>query len=161
MRVALFAAPLLLMAPAAYADTCNALSPQPMPARTTILQPVAPELFANTTQLGAPSGVLAQPADESQSVDRVLQRLKLEGCNVAIAAPAASATGDAAYKPKTQYDNGPWRFDMNQNGKRMTAEEFDAWMKSRGVRVAKGNAPAAVPAAAAAPAPAPQPEKKD
>lgn len=161
MRVALFAASLFLMAPAAYADTCNALSPQPMPARTTILQPVAPELFANTTQLGAPSGVLAQPADESQSVDRVLQRLKLEGCNVAMAAPAAAATADAAYKPKTQFDNGPWRFDMNQNGKRMTAEEFDAWMKSRGVRVAKGNV--VKPAAAAAPeaAPAAQPEKKD
>ncbi|MNW22752.1 hypothetical protein D3C71_2244330 [compost metagenome] len=39
---------------------------------------------------------------------------------------------------------------MNQNGKKMTAEEFDAWMKSRGIRVAKG-APAAgaQPAAAA------------
>ena len=24
---------------------------------------------------------------------------------------------------------------MTQNGKRMTADEFDAWMKSRGVRV--------------------------
>ena len=37
---------------------------------------------------------------------------------------------------------------MNQNGKRMTAEEFDAWMKARGVRVAKGNgnaAPAVTP----------------
>jgi hypothetical protein len=37
---------------------------------------------------------------------------------------------------------------MNQNGKRMTAEEFDAWMKSRGVRVAKGATPAAAPAVA-------------
>ena len=58
------------------------------------------------------------------------------------------------YKPKTQYDNTPYRFNMHQNGKKMTAEEFDAWMKSRGIRVAKG-APAAggaAPAAAAAPA---------
>lgn len=52
------------------------------------------------------------------------------------------------YKPKTQFDNTPYRFNMHQNGKKMTAEEFDAWMKSRGIRVAKG-APAG---GAAAPA---------
>ena len=46
------------------------------------------------------------------------------------------------YKPKTQYDNTPYRFNMHQNGKKMTAEEFDAWMKSRGIHVAKGMAPA-------------------
>ena len=49
----------------------------------------------------------------------------------------------AAYQPKTRYDNTPWRFNMEQNGKRMTADEFDAWMKVKGVRVAKG-APAPV-----------------
>lgn len=54
------------------------------------------------------------------------------------------------YKPKTQFDNTPYRFNMHQNGKKMTAEEFDAWMKSRGIRVAKG----AVPASGASPAPA-------
>ena len=46
------------------------------------------------------------------------------------------------YKPRTEFDNTPWRFNMNQNGKNMTADEFSAWMKSRGVRVAKGAAPA-------------------
>mgnify|MGYP001606680566 CR=1 FL=1 len=30
------------------------------------------------------------------------------------------------------------RFDMQQNGRSMTAKEFDAWMKARGIRVAKG-----------------------
>jgi hypothetical protein len=30
------------------------------------------------------------------------------------------------------------RFDMQQNGRSMTAEEFDTWMKARGIRVAKG-----------------------
>jgi rare lipoprotein A len=33
---------------------------------------------------------------------------------------------------------GPWRFDMRQDGKTMTADEFDAWMKARQVRVATG-----------------------
>ena len=40
--------------------------------------------------------------------------------------------------PKTAHDNSPYRFDMNQNGKRMTAEEFDAWMQAKGIRVATG-----------------------
>jgi hypothetical protein len=69
------------------------------------------------------------------------------------AAPAASGS-QGAYVPKTQHDNTPWRFDMNQNGRRMTAEEFDAWMKAKGIRVATGkpgtSAPAAAPAAAKA-----------
>lgn len=56
-----------------------------------------------------------------------------------------------AYKPKTQFDNTPYRFNMHQNGKKMTADEFDAWMKSRGFRVAKGNGGGAA-AAGAAPA---------
>lgn len=59
------------------------------------------------------------------------------------------AVDPATYKPKTAHDNTPYRFNMNQNGKKMTADEFDAWMKSRGVRVAKG-----APAAGAAAAPA-------
>lgn len=34
------------------------------------------------------------------------------------------------------------RFLMTQNGKQMTADDFEAWMKSRGIRVAKGAPPA-------------------
>ena len=30
------------------------------------------------------------------------------------------------------------RFLMTQNGRKMSAEDFDAWMKARGIRVAKG-----------------------
>lgn len=58
---------------------------------------------------------------------------------VASAAPAA-----APGKP------GPhdYRFDMMQNGKSMTADEFDAWMKSRQVRVATGQPVAPPPAKA-------------
>ena len=93
-------------------------------------------------------GVLAPNASGEQSLDRVLMRLRVESCNnVASAMPARPAINPndpAAYKPQTQYDNTPWRFDMSQNGKRMTADEFDAWMKARGVRVVKA---AATPAA--------------
>lgn len=50
------------------------------------------------------------------------------------------------------------RFDMSQNGKRMTADEFDAWMKAQGIRVATGAVkPATVPTAAGTPPVAPVP----
>lgn len=52
--------------------------------------------------------------------------------------PAPASTSSGAYVPKTKDDNTPWRFDMNQNGKRMTSVEFDAWMKAKGIRVATG-----------------------
>ena len=45
------------------------------------------------------------------------------------------------YVKQTEFDNSPYRFNMRQDGRRMTAEEFDAWMKSKGIRVAKGHAP--------------------
>lgn len=135
--------PLLLASGWVHAQALNcstASVPQAIPLRPTVLAPVASELTAPGYQLGAPSGVLSQAYDEAQSVDQVLLRLRIEGCqNVAKAIPAPSAldpNDPAAYKPKTEFDNTPWRFDMSQNGKRMTADEFDAWMKSRGVRVA-------------------------
>lgn len=137
----------------AQAIDCATLgTPQVQPARATVLAPVSSELSAPSYQLGVQSGVLAHAYDESQSVDQVLLRLRIEGCrSVAMATPAPSAidpNDPSVYKPKTEFDNTPWRFDMNQNGKRMTADEFDAWMKARGVRVARGAAPAVAPVAA-------------
>jgi hypothetical protein len=142
--------------PAAHAlpNCAGASLAPPLSSAQALLAPVAAELSTNTTPLGAPSGVLAHAYDEAQSVDRVLLRLRVQACqNVAMTMPAPSVANPndpAAYKPKTEFDNTPWRFDMSQNGKRMTAEEFDAWMKAKGVRVAKGApvAPAAVPVVA-------------
>ena len=34
---------------------------------------------------------------------------------------------------------GSYRFLMSDGDKRMSADEFDAWMKANGIRVAKGN----------------------
>ncbi|BCT91431.1 hypothetical protein LYSHEL_04550 [Lysobacter helvus] len=157
MSRALIAVALFSLAGLAHAQSDNcAITARALPVQPTVLPAVAPEFTAPSHQLGAPTGVLAQAFDEAQSVDNVLLRLRLEGCrNVANAMPAASPGTPAAngvidpatYKPKTQFDNTPWRFDMNQNGKRMTAEEFDQWMKARGVRVAKGGGAATAPAA--------------
>lgn len=121
------------------------------PIRPTLLSPVAIELSPAMTQLGRSGGVLAQAFDEALSVDNVLLRIRQDGCRaMASSRPAASVVDPndpATYKPRTEFDNTPWRFNMTQNGKRMTADEFDIWMKTRGVRVAKGNLPATVPAA--------------
>jgi hypothetical protein len=134
----------------AHAIDCAGV-PQALPVRPTVLAPIASELVRPTGALGAQSSVLSLAYDEAQSVDQVLLRLRIESCHaMAMALPAPSAidpNDPAAYKPKTEFDNTPWRFDMSQNGKRMTADEFSAWMKARGVRVARGAAPAVVPAA--------------
>lgn len=146
-----------IMAPglAMAAVDCGSLPTAGAPSqRVTVLAPLATELSAPSYMLGANSGVLGHAYDESQTVDEVILRRRIESCrNVAIATPASVANPNdpGAYKPATEFDNTPWRFDMNQNGRRMTADEFDAWMKARGVRVARGGAPAAPAAPAAAP----------
>jgi len=89
------------------------------------------------------------------SAQEIVARARAEAARV-VPASAASA-GSGAYVPKTKDDNSPWRFDMNQNGKRMTAEEFAAWMKAKGITVATGK-PSGT--AAAAPAAAPESDKK-
>jgi len=157
----LFGLAFLPAAAIAAADCSGSLVPPPLPLPATVVAPVAAELGSRTSQLGMPSGVLAPVSDSAQSLDRVLLRLRIEGCrNIAKALPAAAAAADpndpAAYKPKTEFDNTPWRFNMTQGGKRMTADEFDAWMKARGVRVAKGK-PAAAEVAPATAAPATPP----
>lgn len=146
----------VLMAPGlAQAMDCAATRVQ-QPLQPTVIAPVASELAMASSQLGAPGGVLSQAFDESQSLDQVLLRIRIESCqNVATTTPAPSVVNPddpAAYKPRTEFDNTPWRFNMSQNGKNMTADEFSAWMKSRGVRVARGAAPAAAPATDAQPA---------
>jgi|GEM_PF-3487601 hypothetical protein len=75
---------------------------------------------------------------EALSLNAVLLRRQLAGCG-----PSDQYAG---YVPRTAHDNTPWRFNMDA-GKKLSAAEFDAWMKSRGVRVAKGRAE-----------PAPEPE---
>ena len=146
-------------------DACHGESLSATPVRPHLISPVAIELAPASTQLGGATGVLSQSFDEALSVDNVLLRIRLDGCRAMAKAKlptsVASPGGDpAAYKPRTEFDNAPWRFDMTQNGKRMTADEFDAWMKAKGVRVVgRKDAPAAEAAPASAPAPAEKPKK--
>lgn len=59
--------------------------------------------------------------------------LLLAGC-AGHSSPAAIKTPPAS----TPVSQGTNRFEMTQHGQRMTADDFDAWMKARGIRVAKG-----------------------
>ena len=60
----------------------------------------------------------------------------MAGC----ASKSPQAASSAAKNEVIRVSPGPHghRFDMQQNGRKMTAEEFDVWMKARGIRVAKG-----------------------
>ena len=147
MRKLTFLLASALLAPGlAQAMDCSTNVSQPL--RATTLAPIASELALADNPLGAPSGVLSQTEDASQSVDQILLRIRIDSCqstaNLAPATGTVNPDDPAAYKPRTAFDNTPWRFNMSQNGKNMTAAEFSAWMESKGVHVARGAAPAPV-----------------
>jgi hypothetical protein len=128
----------LVAMPAHAVQDCSVKAvPQPLPLRPTALPSLSAELPGSGRQLGAPDGVLAYVNNEAQSVDRVLLRLRLEGCQ--------NVSQAAGYVPRTKWDNAPYRFNAGGDGKKFTAADFTAWMESRGIHVAKG-APVAVPA---------------
>ena len=157
---------LACMSPASFAQAQLACSNEllsAMPVRSTVLSTLAIELNPGTSQAGASAGVLGEAFDEALSVDNVLLRIRQDGCRAmanARPADAVDPNDPAAYKPKTQFDNTPWRFNMTQNGKRMTADEFDAWLKSRGVRVVGRKDAAPVPAQPGPAAPAAEKPKQ-
>ena len=86
-----------------------------------------------TVATGKPTPVAAAPAAEVKTT-------------VATGKPGTTATTSAA-KPTAAVASasGDYRFDMMQNGKSMSADEFDAWMKTRQVRVATGKGVALAP----------------
>ncbi len=145
----------------AHAAAVDCASFKPLsPSRGNALQltPIAEELAAPSAQVGAGIGFV-QLFSEGTTVEVVLSRVQHQECRATAATrPPLPATANAgAYQPKPGESSTAWRFDMTQNGKRMTADEFDAWMKARGVRVVKGPAAAAPPPAAP---PQPEPPKK-
>ena len=90
-------------------------------------------------------------------------QVALAGGPSADASPSPPASAPPAEAPPATTPGKDWRFDMRQDGRTMTADEFDAWMRARRARVATGKpervdgtAPATTPPVpAAAPAAAP------
>jgi rare lipoprotein A len=90
-----------------------------------------------------------KPADAS-AMDRLVGKLP----------EALASAGPSQPLPAPPKADAGYRFDMQQDGKVMTADEFDAWMKTRRVRVATGKPGKPDPTAAtvtAASAASPQP----
>ena len=87
-----------------------------------------------------------QPAAEATAMDQLVDRLP-------VALADAGQVASVPAKPADAGGSNQYRFDMRQDGRVMQAEEFDAWMKSRRVRVATGKPgkPDPVPTAMATP----------
>ena len=120
LALLLAAAPLAAQA----ATDCSRTAPATAVAFTpTMLAPLAPELVAPDYRPGGHGGVLSRGYGEAQSLDHVLLRLEMERC---------MAMPGAGYVKQTEFDNTPFRFNMTQGGKRMTADDFDAWLQANG-----------------------------
>lgn len=102
---------------------------QPTPAPQT----QAPPTQTTPTQTGMPPGSIAPGVAPGTVVPGT------------VTPPGTAVPPPGAYTPQTKYDNTPSRFNMTQDGKRMSADDFDAWMRSKGYRVAKGAPPADCP----------------
>src|SRR5690606_24858396 len=87
----------------------------------------------------------AAPAASASAMDGLLSSLPADGV-----APAPAAAPPAAPPAPPAGEAAGWRFDMHQDGRTMTADEFDAWMQARRVRVATGRAGKPDPSAPAA-----------
>lgn len=137
------------MAGAAHAAVdCATFKPRASRSDAPQSPPIAEELVSPTM---GDTG-LNHASSTGATVEVVLSRVQHQEC-LAIAAAAANA-------PKPAQGGGSYRFNMTQGGKRMTADEFDAWMKAQGVRVVKSPVRADVPTAVAQPAAPPPPKKK-
>lgn len=119
---------------------------QALPVRQAGMAPLSAELPGGPSLPGFVEATLGRGSGESLALDRVLLRQRLANCVV---------DEFAGYKPRTEFDNTPWRFNAGGEGKKFSAAEFDAWMKKRGIRVAKGRQDAGSGGADATPASAP------
>ena len=142
--------------------------------------PQAPRL-ASTSDVSPAAGAAAPPA--STSLDTLLSTLPAGVADTAVAikaqprartsnrkvkasgavgatSVAATATPVVAVSTATAGEAAEnWRFDMSRDGRTMTADEFDAWMVERKIRVSNGrfysliDDPAGAGAGAGAPVP--------
>ncbi|MDQ3056887.1 MAG: septal ring lytic transglycosylase RlpA family protein [Pseudomonadota bacterium] len=94
------------------------------------------------------------------AIDTLVAALPIGGAVASDRKPTVTptVTPQASDNTATPTANTDYRFDMRQDGRAMTAAEFDAWMQARRVRVATGKPgqpDTGVRASAALPTPAP------
>jgi rare lipoprotein A len=114
---------------------------------------------ATSTALPAGVHIATGKPQPASAIDRLVSALPIASANAGERTPQAVAPMTATPAPVPA--NTDWRFDMRQDGRTMSADEFDAWMLSRRARVATGKPgapgprtdPATMPIAAPAVAP--------
>ncbi|MFS8063877.1 MAG: septal ring lytic transglycosylase RlpA family protein [Luteimonas sp.] len=105
---------------------------------------------ATTTALPAGVHIATGKPQPASAIDKLVSALPIAAANADERVPQAVAPVVAASVATANTD---WRFDMRQDGRTMSADEFDAWMLSRRARVATGKpgAPAVRPIETTAP----------
>ena len=86
---------------------------------------------------GHPAAVANASSPAPTAIDRLLSGLPIASANASERPPQAATPTAAAVAPVNPRPTGE-RFDMRQDGRTMTADEFDAWLLSRRLRVATG-----------------------
>jgi len=86
-----------------------------------------PELAECSSVLTPPHRVRAQGPDWPHALPGRAAQTEVN------AAPATTPAN--RYVKQTEFDNTPYRFNMTQNGKRMTADDFDVWLRAHGYSV--------------------------
>ena len=102
---------------------------------------------AKSTTLPAGVHIATGKPQPASAIDKLVSALPIASANAGELVPQsiAPAAPTPAAAPATARVNTDWRFDMRQDGRTMTADEFDAWMRSRRARVATGQPGAPAP----------------
>jgi rare lipoprotein A len=142
-----------------YDGVAKADPPPPRPAATTGAQgpgalalqlPPGVRIATGKPATLAAATPAPKPTSGSRSstgMDKLVGLLPVAAANAGERPAQAQATAAAAASPAPGRE---WRFDMQQDGRAMSADQFDAWMKSRRARVATGRAGAPDPRTAQA-----------
>jgi rare lipoprotein A len=97
---------------------------------------------ATSTTLPAGMHVASGKPRPTSAIDQLVSALPIASANAGerLPQPVAPVATTAVAPANTE-----WRFDMRQDGRTMSADEFDAWMQSRRARVAPGKPGLPVP----------------
>lgn len=106
---------LMMLPGAAWADGC-----------------VAPVGVAAGAELAPQPSRLGWTPGEARGlgVEALLAREAFARCQQLALVPASG------YQKQTEFDNTPYRFNMKP-GQKLSADEFEAWMASRGIRIVR------------------------
>jgi len=124
--------------------------------------PPAPATPTSDARTATAKPTLAPRPNVDTAMDKLVDALPIATANAGERV-ATAATTTAPAVAAAEPANRDLRFDMRQDGRTMNADEFDAWMRTRRVRVATGQpgAPDSAPASVASEASKPaQPVEK-